>query len=181
MRLYSRRASLRSRLNRLFVGLTLLLFALNATPATDGFIGSSSEGTSVLTIVKEDAVQISDVDDLYLGIKGALTSAQVVGDDVCVFSSTGAYSLTVSSTNGGFALKDSNTLTDIRYSLEWVTTSTHSVRYNKTLTSLSGNSQSLDCGGSTNARFQVTIRPKSFNKAEPGQYRDTLTLLVHPE
>jgi hypothetical protein len=167
-------------LRSLSIAAVLVCFPVIALPA-DGVIGSSSEGTSVLTIVKQDAVQISKVDDLFLGISGSLTSQHVVGDDVCVFSSTGAYSLTVSSTNGWFALRDSNTVTEIPYTLEWVTTSVRAVPYNTSVTNLFGDTRSPTCNGSTNARFQVTINPENFNQAEPGRYRDTLTLLVQPE
>lgn len=166
---------------RSFVICALLLSTTHATAATDGFLGTSSEGTSVITIVKQDAVQISDVDDLYLGVMGTLTSNKVVGDDVCVFSSTGAYSLTASSVNGSFALMDSNASTDIPYVLQWVTSTVRTVNYGSALTNITGESRSLNCNGSSNARFQVVIVPDDFNEAEPGSYRDTLTLLVQPE
>jgi len=155
--------------------------ALNTLAATDGTLGSSSEGTSVITIIKEDAVLITKVDDLFMGTRSVLTQNQVNADAVCVFSSTGSYNLIITTSNGSFALGSDTTTTEIPYSLAWITNSTVPVTYNTPIVGLVGDSRSIDCNGTTNAIFQITVTPAAFNPADPGSYQDTLTMLVQPE
>lgn len=155
--------------------------SLNTQAATDGSLGSTSEGTSIVTIIKEDAVIITDVDDLFLGTRGALFDNQVNADAVCVYSSTGSYNLAITTINGLFSLESVSTTTGIAYSLEWITDTTTSIEYNSPIIGLKGDSQSINCNGTTNALFQITVTPAAFNAADPGSYQDTLTLLVAPE
>lgn len=164
-----------------FVIACVTFLSLNAQAATDGTLGSASEGTSIITIIKEDAVLITDVDDLFLGTRGALFDNQVNADAVCVYSSTGSYNLTITTVNGLFSLQSPNTTTNIPYSLEWITDITTSVIYNNAIVGLIGDSQSINCNGTSNAIFQITVTPAAFNAAAPGDYQDTLTLLVQPE
>jgi hypothetical protein len=159
----------------------MAVLSFNLQAATDGALGSTSEGTSIVTIIKEDAVLISDVDDLFLGTRGALFENQVNADAVCVYSSTGSYNLSITTTNGAFSLQSANTTTDIAYSLEWITEEATSVAYNSPVIGLIGDSRSINCNGTTNALFQITVTPATFNAAAPGNYQDTLTLLVAPE
>ena len=166
----------------LLTSLVLVLYSTSALAQEDGELDSTSEGTSEITIIKQDAVQITGINDIDMGISAVLSEDQSVSDDVCVFSSTGGYNLTVTSANNGFLLSDSNTSTDIAYSLEWITTaSTQLVGYGSQVTGFVGDSNSLDCSGSTNASFRVTIVTTNFNSADPGTYTDTMTLLVQPE
>lgn len=166
---------------RLALAATLTLATGMATAATDGSLASTSSGTSVITMTKQDAVQISGIDDINLGIRGNLSATEVGSDSLCVFSSTGAYSIVVTSSNGSFELMDSNNTTAIPYSVDWIVASTRAVSYNTPLAGLIGNSTAVDCEGNTNATFQVSVEAADFNSAEPGDYRDTLTLLVTPE
>lgn len=159
----------------------LAVFSLNTLAATDGTLGSTSEGTSIVTIIKEDAVLITDVDDLNLGTSGALFENQVATDGVCVYTSTGSYNLAITTANGLFSLQSGTTTTDIAYTLEWITDTATSVVYNTPITGLIGDSQSINCNGTTNALFQLTVTSGAFNAADPGNYQDTLTLLVAPE
>jgi len=167
----------------LWIVVLLLVCLSSAWSQSDGSLGSTSEGTSVITIVKEDAVQITGVDNLEMGIRGgSITTNLSVSDAVCVFSSTGGYSLTVTSANAAFILSDVGSSTDIPYTLEWTTSvSTQTLAYNTALQGLTGDSNSLDCNGSTNATLSVSLTPASFNNADPGSYQDTVTLLVQPE
>jgi spore coat protein U-like protein len=159
----------------------ILLLPLNTQAATDGSLGSTSEGTSLVTIIKGNAVLITDVDDLFLGTHGTLDTKKVSADAVCVYSSTGAYNLAITTINGYFALQSTSTTTDIPYSLEWITDVATPVLHNSPINGLIGDSQSINCNGSTNAIFQQTVRRAAFNAADPGSYQDTLTLLVAPE
>jgi len=157
------------------------VLSLYTHAATDGTLGSTSEGTSIITIIKEDAVLITDVDDLFLGTSGALFQNQVNADAVCVYSSTGSYNLTVTTSNGSFSLQSGTTTTAIPYGLEWITDTATSVIYNNPIIGLIGDSLSINCNGTSNAIFQITVTPADFNAADPGNYQDTLTLLVAPE
>jgi spore coat protein U-like protein len=166
---------------RFFSVVGLAAFSLNTLAATDGTLGSTSEGTSIVTIIKEDAVIITDVDDLNLGTSGALFENQVATDGVCVYTSTGSYNLAITTANGLFSLQSGTTTTGIAYSLEWITDRATSVIYNSPIIGLIGDSKSINCKGTTNALFQLTVTPGAFNAADPGNYQDTLTLLVAPE
>ena len=152
-----------------------------AIAATDGTLGSTSTGTSIINIAKQNAVQITDVDDIDLGTAGNLTATATESDSVCVFSSTGAYNITLSSTNGSFELSDTNTTTNIPYSVDWTVGTATTAVYNTAITGLVGDSTAVDCGATTNATFSVSVTAANFNAADPGNYSDTLTLLVQPE
>ncbi len=149
--------------------------------AQDGNLGGTSAGESLVTIIKENAVQISDVADLDLGSHATLAADVSANDDVCVFNSTAAYSITVSSANGEFKLM--NGAAEIPYSVEWSANSGAAapLAHGAALASLAGDRTSLNCNGGTNANFSATVAAADFNAAGPGTYTDTLTLLVEPE
>jgi hypothetical protein len=153
----------------------------SAIAATQGSIGPTSTGTSDIIMNKGNSVQITDVGDINLGTSGNLAAAAVESDDVCVFSSTGGYNITMSSTNGSFILTDGNTQTDIGYTIEWDGGTPTPVTYGNAITGLMGHSTSVNCDSSTNATFTVSVSATEFNNADPGTYSDTLTLLVQPE
>lgn len=155
---------------------SVVLASGSAIAASDGTLGLTSTGTSVVTIIKENAVQISNVNDLDLGTHSSLAANAVAADDVCVFSSTTGYNLTVTSANGVFELQDGAEA--IPYDLSW---NTAPVTEGGVMSGLTGDNSSLNCGGGTNAAFEVTVAAADFNGAEPGSYTDTLTLLVQPE
>ena len=153
--------------------------SLMAAP-TQGTLGATSSGTSDVTIIKENAVQITGVADLDLGTHATLAADVSVNDDVCVFNSTATYSITVSSANGGFNLSDGTN--NIPYSVDWSSGGAAvALTDGALLGSLTGDRTSLNCGGSTNANFSATVAAADFNAAGPGTYTDTLTLLVKPE
>ncbi len=151
--------------------------------ATQGSLGLDSTGTSIVTIIKQNAVQITDVDDLDLGNHATLAGPASDSDDVCIFNSTGNYRVTVTSNNGSFNLTSGGNL--IPYTFEWAANGNPAaaVTYNTAVTGLTGDSSSLTCAGSggTNASFGVTVAAADFNAAAPGTYTDTVTLFVEPE
>jgi len=165
----------------IFVVVFTVFLTASASAATDGTLGSSSEGTSIINIIKQEAVLITKVDDLFMGARGVLINNQVNADAVCIFSSTGSYNLLITTSNGSFQLQSPQTLTSIPYSLDWITTYSTPVVYNNAINGLIGDGRSIDCNGTTNAIFQVTVTPAAFNSAQPGNYQDTLTFLVQPE
>ncbi len=165
--------------------LTLIASALmvsgSAMAASDGSLGNNSIGESIVTIVKDNAVQISNVNDLDLGAHAALAADAVEFDEVCVFSSTSNYNVTIDSANGGFRLMDGTE--EIPYALTWAANggTAATVTDGAAITGLAGDNTSLDCSAGTNATFEVTVASADFNAAVPGSYSDTLTLTVAPE
>lgn len=153
-----------------------LAFSGSVLAATDGSLGLTSVGESVVTIIKDNAVQITNVNDIDLGQHATLAADLAVGDDVCVFSSTSGYNVTITATGNTFAL-DSGSDT-IPFTLEW---NGAAVTHGTQMTGLTGDNVSLNCGASTNANFEVTVLAADFNAAPPGTYTNTLSLTVAPE
>lgn len=156
-----------------------------AIAATDGTLDLTSTGTSVVTIIKQNAVQITNVDDLNLGTHYTLTADEVASDDVCVFSSTATYDITMSSGAGAtFALNDGGGNL-MPYSVAWtgngVVGPTPVVSGTTIGATFAGDAVSPTCAGGTNANFEVTVAQADFNAAANGSYTDTLTLLVSPQ
>jgi len=165
--------------------LTLIASALvvsgSALAASDGNLDTSSVGESIVTIIKDNAVQISNVNDIDLGNHATLAADAVESDSVCVFSSTTNYNVTIDSANGGFKLMDG--AEEIPYALTWAANggTAAAVTDGTSIAGLAGDNASLNCGNGTNATFEVTVASADFNAAVPGSYSDTLTLTVAPE
>ena len=167
-----------------------VIFAGSAHAATDGLIGdaaSGSTGSSIVTIVKDNAVQISKVDDIDFGNQSTLTADAVASDQVCVFASTGGYNITASGdgVGGAFTLSDGGSGV-LPYTVSWSEGAVNSALLpGAAATGFIGDSSAADCGGAgdanTNATFEVTIDQTNFNMAAAGTYSGTLTLKVMPE
>lgn len=173
-----------------------LVFAVGNVAAQPA---ATSSDTSTVTIVKENAVLLSDVDDIDFGTPGALdATTSEKSDDVCVFSSTGAYTVTASSA-GGFQLTDSTVAgTTIDYTVTWNAATAPAtvggaagaaadstlggvgVTVTAPQTEYAGDRDSLDCSSGTNASFTVDLEEADYNAAPAGTYTDTLTLEVTP-
>ncbi len=164
---------------KLSVLVSAFLISGSAFAASQGSLGLTSTGSSDVIIIKDNAVQISGVDDLDFGTTAVLGAANnSLTDSVCVFSSTGLYSINVASAGIGFALNGTGAAADaIAYTVKW---GTQDLTNNVPLVNQPANATSLTCDGTTNADFTVTVDPTSFNDAKPDTYSDTLTLLVEP-
>ena len=164
--------------------ITLVALAVAATgvvsaATSDGTIGTDSTGTADVTLIKQDAVQITNVDTLDLGTHATLAADRTADDDVCVFNSTSSYNITFTSANGSFELQDG--ANSIPYSVAWSSNggAVVPVAYSTAITGNTGDATSLTCGAAvTNANFAVTVTAADFNAANPGNYSDTLTLFV---
>jgi len=132
-----------------------------AVAATDGLLDLSSTGTSIVTIIKQNAVQISNVNDIDLGTHYALTANEVASDDVCVFSSTGAYEITMTSNAGLVFEMNDGAGTPLPYLVTWTADGA-------TTPAISG------------APVGAFTSNADFNSVPNGTYTDTLTLLVTP-
>jgi spore coat protein U-like protein len=161
---------------KILIAGSFLIFSGSALAATDGALGATSSGSSVVTVIKQNAVQISNVDDLTFPSLAVMDGTNnSLDDDVCVFNSTGSYAVTVTSNNPNFELL--NGTNAIGYGVTWNGVDATTGQ----LTGLTGDSTSTNCSGGTNANFEVTVSVADFNSAAPGTYTDTLTLAIVPE
>ena len=153
--------------------------------AVDGTLGASSTGSSAVSVTKENLVQITGVDDMDLGAYTSTATNLTVSDALCVYSSTEAYKLTVTSANASFQLEDVSSSSVIPYGLTWddFSGAPSPVEHGNPIDNLSGSQTDTSCSDSdgTNALFTVSVVAEDFNAADPGTYSDTLTLMIEPE
>ncbi|MFK7860423.1 MAG: hypothetical protein AB8B64_16510 [Granulosicoccus sp.] len=168
------------------IGRTILIIALamqmkTAFAATDGLLGSESEATTVISFIKQNSVRISGLDDINLGTRASLTTSEQYTENICVYSSTGAYAVTATSANGAFELRSENGPDTILYRLQWVSGNAQDLVPAVSVGGFIGDVSDIDCAGSQNASIRIIVSKTSFNSADPGIYSDTLVLLVRAE
>ncbi|MEM7079484.1 MAG: hypothetical protein AAF513_12730 [Pseudomonadota bacterium] len=162
--------------------------ALQTFAANDGSVGPTSTGEITVQLTKGDAVRISDLDDMFFGAGTALPPKQ--HDDICVYSTTGSYTITASSNGNGsggpqFRMLSATTTQFVRYLVEYrpdtfsqngdvLTHNVPSATYNN------ADTVSDTCSGGVNSRLIIEIHAPTFAAATPDTYTDTLTLLVTP-
>jgi len=163
----------------------LLLSSAPANSATDGSLGATSAGTSVVTVTIPQMVRITGIADLTIA---AYTGPSTyVADDVCVYSNTatGQYTVTMTTVEGSYSLRGTtdNTKT-IAYSVEWAAssgaTSGTVLGYNSASATLTGSNASVTCGGGANATLIVRVTDANVGTAPAQDYADTLTITVAP-
>lgn len=181
--------SYRSGLKKSFVAL-----ALSALLAVSSTAGAQSLAESDISIVKGEAVKISGIDDWLLGIftsTDTINFSQYLWDTQCVYSTTGTYSVQVSSANGGANLNLQSGANSMRYriytvfrrggSYFWTSSTNTTININN----MSGSSSSLTCADENiagiNLWFAALVTPADFNPAPPGIYQDVVSLTVTPE
>ncbi len=166
------------------VTLGVLLFSTAAVAATDGTLGLTSTGTTDISIIKGDTAQITGLSDVVLAPWTTGDPAPVGSTAACVYTSTGAYQMTATSSNGAgaaFRLTDGSNF--ITYAVRWNDGSAGlQLAANGTaLTGQVGDAASTTCGGATPATVQVSIGAGAMGAAPTGNYGDTLTVLIAPE
>lgn len=164
-------------------------FSTVAGAASETGIGADSTGTSVITMIKDFAVNITNVNDIAFGNVTASGGSDVTGgDDVCVFSSTGGYSVTVDSTvrPGTFELQTVGG-DAMAYTLTWTAngvvagTPAAGDTIGTAAVPLAADSNNTDCSvNGLNARFDISVAAGVFDAAVPGSYSDTVSLFVQP-
>ncbi len=184
----------RARKNRLAALLVLsTCMAHPAMAATQGTLGSTSTGTSVISITKSVQAQISDISDMTLSNWSVGDGAVTLFSNVCIYSSTGSYKVTATGSGGGNAFTIASGGNTIPYSVTWnsggagnlastgtaLTTGVQSATFNNaTLAHATCN------GGGANdtARVIVGITNNDMNSADSSAtaYTGTLTMLVTP-
>jgi len=158
-----------------------------AMAADQGAIDATSEGSLEVTLELPELVRISDLDDIDLG---TFAGAALDGtDDVCVWSTTRAYSITATGDGGGgsFTLTGNTSGDDLAYAVEWADnageTSGTTLSSGTTLTGRTTNATSTDCNGGNdpNATVIVDVADTDLAAVTADSYSGTLTLLVAPE
>jgi len=170
----------------------LLTLGLLLTSFQTAYAQSSVD--SDITMVKGEAVKISNIDDWLIGVFAAndnIAGAAYNWDWECVYTSTGSYRVELTSANGGNDLRLISGAGDemryylytyhrrgANYTLEYFTDPLININ------NLSG-STSLTCAdepiAGTNLWFAAVVFAGDFNAAPPGIYTDFMTLVVSPE
>lgn len=152
--------------------------------ATDGALGLSSVGSTEISIIRGETAQASGLEDIVLAPWTEGDSAPRGTATACIYTSTGSYQISASSSNGAggrFRLTSGTAFIDYR------------VRWNDGVSGLTllsngtpvagfvGDSTSLDCGGANPATIQVNINNAAISAAPTGAYSDTLTIMITPQ
>jgi hypothetical protein len=193
-------------MNRLMKLMCLAILSTTAaTPAfaaSDGDIGSTSTGSSTISVTVPELAKISKVDNL---VGGTYTppsgSSPTLGlgfdmnDDVCIYSnaSTDSYRVTLtgnydSSGSAGtdFYVKGSSSGDTIAYAVYWNdvtgTSGETSATAGTAITGQTGYANTWNCGGgsSTNANFHVTMTDADMLAKHADAYSGTLTIVIAP-
>lgn len=173
----------------------LLVGALCLTSST---LHAQEAEDADISIVKGDAVLLSDIDDWLVGVFGPNDSInQRVGnfDFFCAHSTTGLFSLDLSSTNGGANLTlfsgggDAMEYFVVAYSYsenasrvfpdtrqEFTQPFTLNRRLGSPTPSCVGQGF-----GDANLYFAAAVEPANFNAAPAGIYRDTVVMTIRAE
>lgn len=165
--------------------------ALTATAlaATQGTLGTTSSGTTTISITIPSMVQITGLSDIFLG---SVTSFPATGNSsFCVYSNVasplGSYYVTATSQNASgtdFRVKSSGT-DYITYSL-YINNSSAALQTTamqsgvKSAQQTGGSATSLTCGGGANANVNISFSASQVQGAPAGFYSDVVTLLVSP-
>lgn len=161
------------------------LIALPVWAASDGALGFTSTGTSVVSVVKGDQVQITGLTDINLGTWQTGDGALGGASGACVFTTTGNYRVTASSSNTtgtNFRMADGFGAF-IVYTVQWNdgTLGLQGMTGGTALTGMTGDAVSANCSGGLPAAVTADVTGGQMNAAAQGAYTDTLTLLVAPE
>lgn len=159
-------------------------------PWTRGALGYLCAVAGILCTtapVSAQSVQIGALTDLSFGTVASVTSSTTISENLCVFTSTGSYSIRASGsgTNNSFALL--NGTAQMPYTVQWAASGSQT-----TGTQLTAGQAALFTPGGLNilcslgsllagsATLLVTLPAASLSAAQAGSYSGTLTLLVSP-
>jgi len=149
-----------------------LSFSIQA--AQDGALGNPSIGSTIISITKDDAVMISNVDDINFGVHSALISDISGGDEVCVYSSTEKYVVTATTPTGAFNF---NGPAPLPFSVMW---NGEVLKHGLPSQTNAGDSFSFNCNGSANVALEASVAAADFNISPAGFYSEVVTLTVEP-
>lgn len=161
-----------------------LLVPGSATAATDGALGLSSVGSTEISIVRGETAQASGLEDIVLAPWTEGDTAPRGTATACIYTSTGSYQITASSSNGAggnFRLTSGTAFIDYRVRWNDGVSGLTLLSNGTPATGFVGDSTSLNCGGANPATIQVNIRNAAISAAPTGAYSDTLTIMITPQ
>ena|ERR1022692_2236002 len=166
--------------------LTMAAFASQgANAATQGTLGATSTGTSLVSLTIAAQYQITGLTDLALGAWSG-SGNMTANNDVCVYTndSTGNYHTLVTDSSGTSAFKVKSGANAIPYTVNWNHVSgvvgNVAVTYGIALLVTGANTSSVTCGGLKDANYQVTFLSAALAAASAGSYSTTLTMVIEP-
>ena len=155
-----------------------------AMAATDGTLGTTSTGTTVVDITLDEQIQVSGLLDINLTYTAGVNSTG--NTPLCIYRrNNAAIDLTLSSANEvgtDFNLSDgAATPTLLTYSVALSGDDTvAAVQSSNTNTLANANTTSATCGGSPGHQIDVTVSAGVLDAAQAGTYSDTITILAEP-
>lgn len=150
--------------------------------------GATSTGSTQVQLVVPDLIQISNIGEARMDLNHSTANGRYeVTDGVCVYrnGSTGNYSVTATSANGGagtFAMLGAGTGDTLAYSVSWNNTAlTESANNNNGGAFFTGNTTQVKCGGATNSTLLLTATEADVGAAAQDTYDDVLSVTVTAE
>ena len=168
------------------VAAVLATSALPAFAVTQGTVGSTSTGSLSITVTVPSLARITKLADIALGSWSGTGAVSGSANAICVWSSTGGYSLTASGSGAANAFTLASGANTLAYSVQWAQTggasSGSAVTSGTALTGQTTNATSTDCssGVASTAGVFVSIPEANLAAKPAGAYTGTLTLLVTP-
>ncbi|WP_196138741.1 hypothetical protein [Aliikangiella sp. G2MR2-5] len=170
------------------------LFALGVTTtsvmaATQGSLGTTSEGDLLISLSVGDLIQINNLNDIALGTFNGGTADLNGSDSFCIYRNGGTgYNVTMSGsgTGGAFELAGGGNTLNYSVSFENLDAGSAAVAMTagSTLNGVTGaNNTDNTCGSAAadNAQVNVNVANADLAAVPPGSYTGTLTILVAPE
>lgn len=170
-------------------GLALLFAATADVPAdavTQGTAGSTSTGVINITITIPNLARISALNDIALGTWSGSGPLNGRDNAICVWSSTGGYSVTATGSGSGGAFQLASGTNRVDYTVQWAQTggasSGTAMTAGGALTGRTTTATATDCstGASSTAGVFVSISAAELASSPAGTYTGTLQLLITP-
>jgi len=163
-----------------------LLSAGHAMAASDGTLGATSTGTSLVSLTINDRVQISSVNDIALGAYAG-TGTMSGQSTYCVHRNGGDnYKITLTTDTGAFQVDSATTLDSIPFSVALDDDTDASVG-GETMSYATASAVAMvghlsaACGGADNAAMYVSFTEANLQSvSSANDYQATVTLLVEP-
>ena len=169
------------------VAAVLATSALPAFAVTQGTLGSTSSGSLSITVTVPSLARITKLADIALGTWTGTGAMNGSDNSICVWSSTGGYSITATGSGAANAFTLAGTGGNtVAYNVQWAQTggasSGSAVTAGTALTGQNTNATSTDCstGVASTAGVFVTIPEANIAGKPAGAYSGSLTLLVTP-
>lgn len=166
----------------LVAGLSMSGVAVAAT--ADGTVGATSTGTLDVSVAVPEVALIENLNPISLNYTNG--SDAVGTDTFCIWSTTGAYNVTIQSLNGAGSFIAANGPDQVGYDVVFDDSTDPStgvtVNEGVNIPSLATTETTFPAGCSgDNAVLEVTFPDANLNGAGAGVYTDEVTLIVAPE